>query len=138
MTVVVPALEKVLLQEMCALKRGKGGKKLEQSRKELCSKEATKAVQFFKKIHVYDTQVLFLCCWCYGCIDPILLWKILLFLSLDPYYMVISNYPLNHVLIKPEEKMSDDDQLKLVKWGLFKSGLHWFGRFSIFKVNNPV
>lgn len=27
MTVVVPALEKVLLQEMDALKRGKGGKK---------------------------------------------------------------------------------------------------------------
>lgn len=47
MTVVVPALEKVLLQEMDALKRGKGGKKLEQSRKEPRSKEATKAVQFF-------------------------------------------------------------------------------------------
>lgn len=59
MTVVVPALEKVLLQEMDALKRGKGGEKLEQSRKELSSKEATKAVKFKKKNKIMILKCLF-------------------------------------------------------------------------------
>lgn len=60
MTVVVPALEKVLLQEMDALKRGKGGKKSGAEQERTTLKGSNQSSTIFKKVHVYDAQVLVL------------------------------------------------------------------------------